>query len=296
MIYVVSEASHNIPNTKGAFKMKFEENIGEICILNGAAQPSEKLSSYSFEKHTAFYEVIRIINGVPLFFEDHFARLKNSMSKLKYELLPSKKEVREQIEALCRHNGFSECNVKITVFQFEQEQSTVLFINKFYYPSQQEYDNGVVCCTLKLKRKNPNVKMIHAGYKEELQRTVSEKNAYEALLVNEDGKITEGGKSNVFFVKGNRIYTSPEDFVLIGITRQYVAAVCRKLGYEVIETLIGMDSLKSFDAAFITGTSIKVLPVRLIDDFSMNSASNDTTKHVMTGYNSLVNAYINDNL
>lgn len=281
---------------KGEFKMNFEENIGKICIINDEAVPSEKLDSYSGDKYTAFYEVIRIINGVPLFFEDHFARLKGSMAKLKYELNSSKKDIKNQIKVVCEQNGLTECNVKIIVLQDKEEQNILFFINKFYYPSPDEYNNGVACCTISLKRKNPNVKMIHAGYKEELQRTVMEKKAFEALLVNEEGRITEGGKSNVFFVKGEKIYTAPEDFVLIGITRQYVVDVCRKLGYEVIETLIGLDSLKNFDAAFITGTSIKVLPVRIIDQGELNSAANATTQHVMAGYNSLVNAYINDNL
>ncbi len=276
--------------------MNFEENIGKICIINGEALLAEKLNSYCEDKYTAFYEVIRIIKGVPLFFDDHFNRLKNSMAKLKFELNTSKKEIKEQMKALCSQNNLTECNIKVIVLQYENEQNLLMFINKFYYPSDTEYDSGVACCTIKLKRKNPNVKMIHAGYKEELQRTVEEKKAFEALLVNEEGKITEGGKSNVFFVKGNKIYTSPEDFVLIGITRQYVVDVCRKLGYEVIETLIGLDSLMSFDAAFITGTSIKVLPVRIIDELKLNSSQNSVTQHVMASYNSLVNAYINDNL
>ncbi len=276
--------------------MNFEENIGEICIINGKGVTADKLSLYTDDKYTAFYEVIRIIKGVPLFFEDHFIRLKNSMEKLKYELLLSKKDIKDQIKNLCEQNQLTECNVKIVVLQYEEEQNILFLINKFYYPSKEEYDNGVACCTLSLKRINPNVKMIHAGYKEELQRTISEKKVYEALLVNEQGKITEGGKSNVFFVKGNKIYTSPEDFVLIGVTRQYVVSVCRKLGYEVIETLIGLDTLRSFDGAFITGTSIKVLPVSQIDDLKLDSVANPTIQHVMASFNSLVNAYINDNL
>mgnify|MGYP000933820910 CR=1 FL=1 len=276
--------------------MNFEENIGEICIINGNSDMADKLSLYTDEKYTAFYEVIRIINGVPLFFEDHYNRLKNSMKKLNYELKTSKNDIRNQITSLCKQNKLTECNVKIVVLQYQEEQNTLLFINKFYYPSQNEYDNGVPCCTLQLKRKNPNVKMVHEGYKEEVQRAISEKNVFEVLLVNEQGKITEGGKSNVFFVKGDKIFTSPGEYVLIGVTRQYVISVCRKLGYEVIETLIGVDTLESFDGAFITGTSIKVLPVALIDDLKLNSADNSTIKHVMAGFNSFVNTYINDNL
>lgn len=276
--------------------MTFEENIGNICIINGEALSGECLNSYAQDKYTAFYEVIRVIKGVPLFFEDHYTRLKNSLSKSKNELNLTKKDLKEQIQKVCQLNDVNECNVKVIVLQCEEEQTALLFLNRFYYPLQQEYDNGVACCTMNLKRKNPNVKMIHSGYKEEVQKAVNEKKVFEALLVNENGKITEGSKSNAFFVKGDKIYTSPEDYVLVGITRQYVINVCKNLGYEVIETLIGLDSLSSFEAAFITGTSIKVMPVKAIDDFNMNSAGNPTTQHVMATYNSLVNAYINDNI
>ncbi len=276
--------------------MLFDENIGKICIINGAVLPEVRLDLYSDDRYAAFYEVIRIIKEVPLFYEDHFTRLKNSMERSGYELSLSKKELRDQIKEVCRLNNFSECNIKVIALQHESQQNILLFVNKFYYPAQQEYDNGVACCTISLKRQNPNIKMIHAGYREELQRTVNEKKVFEALLVNENGKITEGGKSNVFFVKGSKIYTSPADFVLVGVTRQYVISVCKKLGYEVIETLIGVDSLTSFEAAFITGTSIKALPVSAIDDLKLGSAGNPTALHVMAGYDSLVNTYINDNL
>jgi branched-chain amino acid aminotransferase len=275
--------------------MTFEENIGNICIVNGETVPQEGLNQYTSDKYKAFYEVIRIIKGIPLFYEDHFTRLKNSMRKTDYELKLSKKELKDQIAKVCNLNKLSDCNVKVMVLQYGAEQITLAFINKFYYPTKQEYDNGVACCTVSLKRNNPNIKMIHTGYKEEIKRVADEKKVFEVLLVNENGKITEGGKSNAFFVKGNKIYTSPEDYILMGITRQYVIDVCNKLGYEVIETLIGVDLLANFDAAFITGTSINVLPVKTIDNYDLDSAKNQIIQHVLASYNSLVNSYIDDN-
>jgi branched-chain amino acid aminotransferase len=274
--------------------MTFEENIGNICIINGETLPNECLNLYTQDKYTAFYEVIRIIKGIPLFYEDHYGRLKSSMTKSNYELALSKKDLRDQVVKACELNKLSDCNIKVIVLQNDVEQITLVFVNKFYYPTKQEYDNGVACCTISLKRSNPNIKMIHTGYKEEIKRVITEKNAFEVLLVNDDGKITEGSRSNAFFIKGNKIYTSPVDYILMGITRQYVINVCTNLGYEVFETLIGLDSLSSFDAVFITGTSIYVLPVKIIDDYVIDSANNSTAQHVMASYNSLVNSYISN--
>ncbi|HEY5585534.1 MAG TPA: aminotransferase class IV [Ruminiclostridium sp.] len=275
--------------------MTFEDNIGNICVINGEILPQENLKLYTQDKYLAFYEVIRIIKGIPLFYDNHYTRLKSSMDKSSYELELSKKALKDQIQKVCELNKLSNCNIKVIVLQYGTEQIVLIFVNKFYYPTKQEYDYGVMCCTINLKRSNPNIKMIHVGYKEEIKRVSDEKNVFEVLLVNDKGKITEGSKSNTFFVKGNKIYTSPEDYVLMGITRQYVIDVCTNLGYEVIETLIGIDSLTSFDAVFITGTSIGVLPVRTIDDYVLDSANDHTTQHVMASYNSLVISYINDN-
>lgn len=275
--------------------MTFEENIGKTCIINSKAVPFENLNLYTDDRYTAFYEVIRIIKGVPLFYEEHFARLKNSLKKAGYELSMSKKDLKDQISEVCRINSYTDCNVKVMVMQDGAEQAELLFINKFYYPVDEEFAKGVDCCTIMLKRSNPNIKMIHSGYREEIKRVSEEKKVFEVLLVNENDKITEGGKSNVFFVKGNRIYTSPGDYVLMGITRQYVIDVCIKLGYEVIETLIGLSSLNDFDACFLTGTSIKVLPVRKIDDILLNSAQNTVTQHILSSYNTLLADYVKNN-
>ncbi len=275
--------------------MTFEDNISTKCIINGEVFPSEALNKYSDEKYTACYEVIRIIKGIPLFYDDHFTRLKNSVLKTKNELEITKKDLKAQITEICELNNLSDCNVKVLVLLYEKEQITILHINKFYYPPQEEYDRGVKCCTIKLKRNNPNIKMINTSYKAEIKRFVEENNAFEVLLVDDNDKITEGGKSNVFFVKGDKIYTSPEEYILKGITRQYIIDVCVKLGYEVIETLIGIEQLCNFDAAFITGTSINAMPLNTIDECILNSSQNTVTRNVMKGYNSLISAYIESN-
>lgn len=275
--------------------MTFEDNIGTKCIINGETLPGETLNNYSAEKYTACYEVIRIIKGTPLFYDDHFARLKSSVQKTQNELEITKKDLKTQITDICRLNELENCNVKVLVLLYEKEQITLLHINKFYYPSQEEYDSGVKCCTVKLKRSNPNIKMINTSYKAEIKRVAEENSAFEVLLVDNNDKITEGGKSNVFFVKGGKIYTSPEEYILKGITRQYIIDVCEKLGYEVVETLVGVDQLSEFDAAFITGTSINAMPLKTIDGCILNSSQNLVMRNVMRGYNSLVAAYIESN-
>lgn len=272
--------------------MLFNENIGKISLLNGEVIDSKDLSMYENKDYKAYYEVIRIIDKVPLFCEEHYARLSNSIQMGGRELEITKTQLREQISEVCKLNNYEVCNIKVIVLVKAQEvQKCILFINKFYYPPQEQYDKGIKCCLANVKRNNPNIKMINHEYKETVKKIFDENDCFEVLLVD-DGRITEGSKSNAFFVIGKRIYTAPGDYVLKGITRQYVLDVCKNLGYELIETLIGLDTLNKVDAAFITGTSINVLPIAQIDDFKLDSSNNDVVRHMMHGYNEMLSNYV----
>ncbi|MFK2820333.1 aminotransferase class IV [Flavobacteriaceae sp. LMIT009] len=92
-------------------------------------------------------------------------------------------------------------------------------------------------------------------------------NCYETLFIR-DGKITEASHCNVFFIKNNKIYTHPANqFILNGITRQIVLELCEKLNIEVIEEGISISDIKSYDEAFLTGTSTQIASIKKIDDY-----------------------------
>jgi branched-chain amino acid aminotransferase len=111
--------------------------------------------------------------------------------------------------------------------------------------------------------------------------------------VNCSGEITEGSRSNLFFIKGNSVYTSPSKDVLMGITRQRIISICRKNGIGVNETAILADQVEFFDAAFISGTSPKVLPISTIDDYKY-STDNSLLLNIMEIYNNEIQNYINN--
>jgi len=100
------------------------------------------------------------------------------------------------------------------------------------------------------------------------------------LFSNNDETISEGSKSNVFFVLDESIITSPDSQVLLGVTRSKVIEVCKNNGIDVIKRNIYFNELKDFEGAFITGTSNDVLPIKTIDDIVYNSSHNEIVKKV----------------
>ncbi len=112
-------------------------------------------------------------------------------------------------------------------------------------------------------------------------------------MVDRQGNVSEGGRSNLFMLKGDIIYTAPGDKVLKGITRQMVFAACHNRGYQVVEKEISLQEMLNMDAIFISGTSPKVLPVSQVDDQRIDSGSNAIIRDIMAGYDAIINEYIN---
>src|SRR5690606_31821955 len=124
------------------------------------------------------------------------------------------------------------------------------------------------------ERDNPNAKVLVTSFKEDVAKALKEKEAFEALLVNKSGYIPEGSRSNMFFVKGDKVYTAKASEVLIGITRKYIFNVCDKLNIKIVEESIHVDDLDKLDGAFMSGTSVNVLPISSIDNIKLDSVNN----------------------
>lgn len=110
-------------------------------------------------------------------------------------------------------------------------------------------------------------------------------------MINRNGYITEGSRSNIFFIKDKTIYTTPAGLVLPGITRQKVLNICKSIGHNVIEKMIHYKELKNFESLFLTGTTRKILPVRSVDEMVF-SAENKLMQRISDEYELLVADYI----
>ena len=90
--------------------------------------------------------------------------------------------------------------------------------------------------------------------------------AYEAILCDGVGRITEGGSSNFFVVRGGRLSTAPLSVGLLeGITRMTVIELCRDNGIPVDELPLWPVDLKRADEAMLTSSVRGVLPIVRVD-------------------------------
>ena len=92
----------------------------------------------------------------------------------------------------------------------------------------------------------------------------------EALILDVDDNVNEGSGENFFMIANNTIHTPKDATVLNGITRQTVMKIARDLNYNVEETNISVDDVKSSNEAFFTGTAAEVTPIIQVDNVKIN--------------------------
>jgi branched-chain amino acid aminotransferase len=272
----------------------FKEIIENHFISNGSVLEANQINEIIITQ-PSIYEVIRIMNGIPVFIEDHMERLQNSAASLDSSIQAIVQNITSDIEKLIKINNYPEKNIKLLVFNLEKEiPDYIMCFIKSAYPSQEQYSHGIHSVLVYEERRNPNAKIINNQLRETVDLKLKESNAYEALLVNNKGEITEGSRSNLFFIVEGNIYTAPTQDVLIGITRKYIIKACNNLNIEIIEQPISFSMLDYAEGAFITGTSPKLLPIASIEERELDSANNLIVKNVLAEYNRILESYIHE--
>jgi len=88
----------------------------------------------------------------------------------------------------------------------------------------------------------------------------------EAILLDHEGYISQASSENIFIEKDLKVYTPPLDYVFPGITRETVIAICRQLGFDIVEKKLTVQDLYSADSAFLSGTAAEIIGIKQVDD------------------------------
>ena len=248
------------------------------------------VAQYQANSGIEIYEVIRIINGLPLFLEDHLKRFFHSAWLLHLQIPLTCDDIHYLLLQLITSNGIGEGNIRFS-YCFRPSGRFQAFFIPHSYPSAEMVSSGVSCGLLEAIRHDPNVKAVQAGIRQNADRLMAENKWYEVLLLTENGEITEGSRSNVFFVKENTLITAPDEDILPGITRKKVIEIASESGIPIHYEPLQKDNLNRIDAVFLTGTSPKVLPVNRVGDL-LFSIDSPLVKKLVDDYNDLIEKYI----
>jgi len=264
----------------------------EYVYMNGNYVEKEKatipIMTHGFLYGTAIFEGIRAYYNeeekqlyafrVP----EHFKRLGKSGKIMHMEIPSSVEELSNITKTLLIKNQYKQdAYIRPTVYKSAEKIGTHMVGNPdsiliFSVPMGDYIDTskGLRVCVSNWRRNSdnalpPRAKICGAYANAALIATDARLAGFDdAIVLSEDGTVTEGSAMNLFLVMdGKLVTTQTTDNILKGITRDTFMILAKEvMGLEVIEKVIDRTELYIADEAFYCGTGAQVSPVTNIDN------------------------------
>ncbi len=211
---------------------------------------------------------------------DHYERWKQNCGILRINIPASAPELCEITAELCRRNDFHsniyvrpiayKSSARIGVAADENDAHAIIampFGN--YFESQRGLKAGVSSWRRIDDNMIPGRAKICGSYVNSvLAGDEARRNGHdEAIFLNQDGHVAEGGTCNIFVVRKGKLITPPvTDNILEGITRAGVMELAQnELGIEVVERSIDRSELYICEEIFFAGTAVEIAPIVQVD-------------------------------
>lgn len=263
------------------------KNIGSIFISDGAITNSDAFF-FEINNKKIIYEIMRVINKKVVFLNDHLNRLLKSFEILNIDIILIENIKRDILLLVETHESINK-NIKLDVcFKGNIINYRVYFVESFYPPSES-YENGISTITSNIERNSPHIKLLSMDFKEHIKSIKGDN--FEVLLINKSGYVVEGSRSNLIFVKGNTIYSPSLSEILEGITLKNVLEFIKKSKYKIEYSSVLYKKIDQYDACFLTGTSIGILPISSINEIKFKSSMNPLVLNAMKSYNENIGKY-----
>lgn len=271
-------------------------------FVNGDFVPHERAVVHIEDRGYLFadgvYEVVAIVDGQFVDMTAHLDRLDVSLQELSIPWPLERSELETVMRTLIRRNGLLEGTVYLQVtrgtaprefrFPIGASSSLTVFTNEKKIINSPAA-SGIAIATVKdLRWPLRHIKSIALLPQVLAKQAAAEKGAFEAWMVDPDGTVTEGGSSNAYIVTSTGVVvTRPtsDGRILKGVTRMRVLQLLSRAGIPVEERVFTPAEAIGAEEAFITGSSMFVLPVVSIDGEQIgDGAPGRMTSHIRDLY------------
>ncbi|MFN3701770.1 MAG: D-amino-acid transaminase [Alphaproteobacteria bacterium] len=253
-----------------------------FAYVNGSYVPHHAASVHIEDRGYQFadgiYEVISLINGRFADERGHLDRLERSLRELEIAMPVKRQALRLIMRELVRKNRLSNAALYIQVtrgvakrdFKFPNPSvppALVMTCRPFKFDGNSNIANGVKLISVPdIRWKRRDIKTVGLLAQALAKQKAAGSGAFEALMIDEDGFITEGSSSNFWILQGKTLITRPAEYdILKGVTRNAALHGAAQLGLEVQERAISLQEALSADEAFCTSATALIVPVVDID-------------------------------
>jgi len=244
--------------------------LGKYFSLNGKLLPVEKakvsIDNIEFTYGFGVYENLKIRKRLLYFEEEHCERILNSAKIINLKTKLGKNKIKKYLIDFVKSIDEDSFNVKMLLVGNKKDSDLYIFAVAPKYLPRKSYTQGVKVITYRGDRHFPQAKTLNMllSY---LAFTKSKDNgSYDALMINNDGIIREGSRTNFFFTDGKTIFSSPKEHVLNGVTRTTLLNALEKENIPFKEKELNFKDMGNYNGFFLTSTSSKVIPISQINN------------------------------
>ncbi len=256
-----------------------------LIYLNGEWLPETQarvsVYDHGFLYGDGIFESLCAYDGHIFMLEEHLERLWHSAKAIKLALPFTRKKFEKLLYESLSRNNLQNARIRLTISRGEGElgldialcpKPTVVVMSVSFngYPEEM-YKQGLTAAIvttqhISSKALDPAIKSLNFLNNILAKQEAKIRGAKEALMLNAEGRLTEGTTSNLFWVSNNTLKTPAlECGLLPGVTRRLVLELAYQNGINVEEGGFAPAELLSADEAFLTNTSLEIMPLVKVD-------------------------------
>lgn len=242
------------------------------------------------------FEGIRSYNCLIFQLKEHIDRLFRSADGIQLKIPMTKDQMQDAIIETLKANRLKDAYIRLVITRGIgnlglnpnqcKRPSVIIIADKIALYPERFYEEGLRIIVAKTRRNSihalsPTIKSLNYLNNILAKIEAIEQNVEEAIMLNNEGYISEASGDNVFMVKGNKLITpSIEAGTLEGITRDVVIDIAKRKNINVEEKFLKLDELYKSDECFLTGTAAEIIPVieinhHVIGDGKPGEATNE---------------------
>lgn len=222
-----------------------------------------QIGGVSFAYKSGLYETFRTLDYKPVFLNPHMDRLYQTAQKTSLKIRFSRSILLDMINTVI--SEFSEPDQRVRILAVPDH--LILYTSSLNIDSSI-YD-GVKVITVHASRNTPDIKTTNYQVCLSAWEKAQKLHCFEAILTDNNGDVFEGSRSNIFWIKNEKLLTR-QGKILPGITRQMIIS---KFSYPVEFGKLNVTDFKKIDELFITNSGSGVVPVSHVNGSRIGNGS-----------------------
>ena len=274
-----------------------------FSYTNGKFIPSYKakisINDRSVHFSDAVYEVVTVYNYRMLFWKDHIDRLKNSLSAIDIKFNINSKSLLIKCEELIKKNHLKEgiiyIHISRGIAKRNHNWSNNIFPSLIISSSHKKTYNvnakKIALISHKdIRWNNCHIKTVSLLPNVLLKQKALKRNAFECLMLDDQGYITEATTSNIWILKKNTLFTTPlTSNILPGVTRKKLIELAKTLNIQVCEDKFKESDVYKADNVFITNSSAIILEAYKLNGKNLNVTNSEVLKNIKSEMFKVIN-------